>query len=75
MANLYIGLNRGQQGFTASDFTIGAASGSTDVEVRIDDTKSLDREDVKFILEAIVNMIEAEGGVAALLLDDFAAVR
>ena len=75
MASLYIGLNRGQQGFAASDYTIGTSTGSTDVEVRIDTGKSLDRGDVKLILEAITRMVESEGAVAGLFLDDFAAVR
>lgn len=75
MASLFIGLNRGQQGFKASDFTIGTSTGSTDVELRIDTGKSLTRLDVKLIVEAIELMVEMEGGVGGLFLDDFAAVR
>lgn len=74
MASLYIGLNRGQTGSSAGDFTIGSSTGSTDVELRIDTGKSLTRQDVYLILEAFDNVIRNEGGVGGLLLDDFAAV-
>lgn len=74
MADLYIGLNRGQEGFTASDFTVGSSSGSTDMELRIDDSKSLTRLDIVKFLEAVERMVGQEGGVGGLLLDDFGAV-
>jgi hypothetical protein len=60
MASHYIGLNRGQAGLTLSDFTIGASTGSTDVEVRIDDGKSLNEIDVVNILMAIVHRIQRD---------------
>jgi hypothetical protein len=70
MASTFIGLNRGQTGATPSDFTIGASTGSTDLEVRIDTGKSLTRQDAKLMLEAITRIVEA---VDPLLLVDFAA--
>jgi hypothetical protein len=60
MASHFIGLNRGQSGLTNSDFTIGASTGSTDVEVRIDDGKSLNEIDVVNILMAIVHRIQRD---------------
>lgn len=59
MANLYIGLNRGQEGFRPSDFTVGSSTGSTDVELRIDDSKSLTRKDVANMLCAFARYIES----------------
>jgi hypothetical protein len=70
MASTFIGLNRGQTGALSSDFTIGASTGATDLEVRIDTGKSLTREDAKLMLEAITRIVEA---VDPLVLVDFAA--
>lgn len=74
MASLYIGLNRGQQGLQSSDFTIGSSTGSTDFEVRIDNSKSLTRKDVTLMLEAVHRVVAEVGGVDGLFLDDFGAV-
>jgi hypothetical protein len=47
MTQQYLGFNRGKEGFTPSDFTYtSGASGSTDMELRWDDTKSLTRKDL-----------------------------
>jgi hypothetical protein len=52
MTQLYFGLNRGaNQQPEAIVFTSGS-SGGTDVELRVDNTKGLTREDVFLILEA-----------------------
>lgn len=52
MTQLYFGLNRGaDQDPDKIVFTSGA-SGGTDVEVRVDDSKGLTRGDIFLILEA-----------------------
>lgn len=47
MASFYYGCNRGTSlGEVEKDITTGTSSGSTDIEIRIDETKSLNRNDV-----------------------------
>ena len=58
MAQQYVGLNRGQQGFKVSDFTVGTSTGSTDFEVRYDDSKSLTRHDLVKMLKAVRRFYE-----------------
>lgn len=53
MADHYIGFNRGKEGFKISDFTVGAASGATDMELRIADAANLTRKDIVKFLDAI----------------------
>lgn len=60
MAQVYIGANRGADG-SPDALTVGSSTGSTDVEVRIDDSKSLTRLDVELILDAIVRYLENKG--------------
>lgn len=54
MASRFYGLNRGQTEFQVTE---GSATGSTDVEVRVDLTKSLDKNDVLVKLQEICNWI------------------
>lgn len=53
MADLFIGCNRGAIVTQPYRFTTGSSTGSTDVELRIDLSKSLTRQDVANILEGI----------------------
>lgn len=53
MTQHYIGLNRGIEGMKPSDFTTGTSTGSTDIELRWDDSKSLTREEIYRALKAI----------------------
>ena len=53
MASVFIGQNRGQSPLVVHDYTIGATTGSTDVELRIDQTKSLTKKDVVNILKGL----------------------
>lgn len=52
MANLFLGLNRGQ---TEKDIVTGSATGSKDVEVRIDDSKSWKKSEILAKLDEIKN--------------------
>lgn len=52
MANIYIGYNRGAD-LSPDKATEGAATGSTDVELRIDTSKSLTRSEIAEITGAI----------------------
>lgn len=61
MSDHYIGLNRGQSGFTATDFTTGTSTGNTDVEVRVADGANLTKDDVALILDAIRRKIAQDG--------------
>jgi hypothetical protein len=74
MASTFIGLNRGQQGSLVSDFTVGTSTGSTDVEVRVDTGKSLTREEVKLILEAIIRELDVPDSTIFNTTGGFAAV-
>lgn len=58
MASSYFGLNRGQTGRSSAAGTSpvtesASATGSTDVEVRVDATKSLTKNEIINLLEAI----------------------
>lgn len=53
MANHFVSLNRGEQGFRFSDFTTGSSStAGDDIELRVADGASLTREDVVKALKA-----------------------
>ena len=56
MANRFFGLNRGAN--INTPVTEGSSTGSTDVEVRVDDSKALTKSDVALLLEAIVKHID-----------------
>lgn len=62
MANHFVALNKGQQGFKLSDFTVGTSSTSgSDVELRIADGASLTRTDVYNILKGFMRYIIQRG--------------
>jgi hypothetical protein len=56
MASIYIGFNRGAD-LSPDKATEGASTGSTDVELRIDTSKSMTRQDVNLITEAILRYL------------------
>lgn len=60
MADLFVGFNRGVEGFKPSDFTTGSSTGSTDIELRLDDTKGFTRLDVLKALEAFRRYFESQ---------------
>lgn len=53
MASIFLGLNRGADG-APDQVTEGAATGSTDVELRIDTGKSLTRAEVTRLTERLL---------------------
>ena len=57
MASLFIGLNRGTQDQGPDEVTVGTSTGSTDVELRMDETKSLTRMDILLLTEALLRYI------------------
>lgn len=57
MASQYFGYNRGTD-LSVNAVTTGTSTGSTDVELRIDLTKSITKQDAKLICDAIVRVIE-----------------
>lgn len=57
MASQYYGYNRGTD-LSPNAITTGSSTGSTDVELRVDLAKSLTREDVYEIAEAIIRYIQ-----------------
>jgi hypothetical protein len=58
MADHFLGLNKGQEGFKYSDFTAGATTGATDVELRVADAAGLTKKDVHNIIEAFERYFE-----------------
>lgn len=56
MASEYYGLNRGANA-NPDEVTVGTSTGSTDVELRIDKTKSLTKEDVRVLVSTIIRRI------------------
>lgn len=61
MADHYMSLNRGEEGFKNVDFTTGTSSASTDkVELRVLDGAGLTRKDVVLILEAFKRKFESD---------------
>lgn len=67
MASQFIGLNRGAQLQNPGSVTSGTSTGSTDVELRIDLTKSLTRLDIKLLTEALIRYVD-DGRVTVLKL-------
>lgn len=57
MASQYYGYSRGTD-LSPDAITTGAATGSTDVELRIDLTKAITRFEAKQIVDAIMRYIE-----------------
>jgi hypothetical protein len=58
MSDHFLGLNRDQNGVKYSDFTAGATTGATDVELRVADAAGLTKKDVHNILEAFERYFE-----------------
>ena len=59
MASIFIGLNRGTQSPLNVDLvTVGTITGSTDVELRMDETKGLTRKDIYTIIEVFENWLK-----------------
>jgi hypothetical protein len=58
MSDHFLGLNKGQEGFKYSDFTAGATTGATDVELRVADAAGLTKKDVHNIIEAFERYFE-----------------
>ena len=66
MASTYYGVFRGvNHGFQNSDVTVGASTGSTDVEVRIDNGKSWTRLELSIALDLIKKHIEMSDLIAS----------
>jgi hypothetical protein len=66
MASTYYGVNRGvNHGFQNSDVTVGAATGSTDIEIRIDNGKSWTRMEVSIELDRLKKHIEMSDLIAS----------
>lgn len=62
MANHYFSINRGVDGFNASDITRGTSSTSgDDIELRVADGASLTRKDVQIALEAFERLFATAG--------------
>lgn len=57
MASVYYGQNRGTDDANPEVVTVGASTGSTDVELRIDTGKGLTRNEVRNIVENLVNRV------------------
>lgn len=70
MADHYVSLNRGEQGFAASDFTTGTASTAADqIELRVKDGAGLTKMDVYNALCAFQRFIESAKLVSAAGFD------
>lgn len=54
MANLFIGKNKGQ---TQKDIVKGSSTNATNIEVRIDDTTGMTRDEIKRALVEIGNAL------------------
>ncbi|MCA1512172.1 hypothetical protein [Bradyrhizobium sp. NBAIM01] len=66
MADHYIALNRGVQGFKQSDFTTGtASSAASGIELRILDGAGWTKKDAVLALEAFRRFLETAPWVAA----------
>ena len=68
MASVFIGTNRGQSPLQVNSFTIGATTGSTDVELRIDQTKSLTKKDVVLVLKGLEVLLSSNAPGATTIL-------
>lgn len=60
MANLFVGSNRGQ---TEKDIVKGSSTNSTDIEVRIDDTKGWKRSEIVQKLRELANKIQTDTAI------------
>lgn len=58
MAQRYIAINRGKDGFKNSDFTLGTSSSSgSDIELRFNDAVGITKKDLQIALEAFERVI------------------
>ena len=70
MADHYVSLNRGIQGFKYSDFTTGTSTTAGDaIELRVLDGASLTKKDVLVALEAFERFFENAQQVSAAEFD------
>lgn len=70
MADHFVSLNRGEQGFAYNDFTTGTSSTSGDqIELRVADGASLTKKDVIIALEAFERFFENAQQVSAAGFD------
>lgn len=67
MAQIYLGLNAGAD-VTTGQVTEGSSSGSTDVELRIDNTKHLTRKEVEKIVHTFMRYLK--DGVVQSVFND-----
>ena len=51
MAQVYIGVNRNADNNDPDTLTIGAVTGSTDIELRIDDSKGWTTQEIDYVLD------------------------
>ncbi len=66
MADHFVALNRGQQGFTPSDFTTGtSAAGGSTIEIRVPDGASMTRKDIITAILAFERFFENKDLTAA----------
>lgn len=56
MTQRYIGVNRGAN-YNPDALTVGTSTGSTDIELRIDDTKGFTTLDIEAIMDAFERYI------------------
>jgi len=66
MASQFFGYNRGAD-LSPDKVTTGTSTGSTDVELRVDLAKSLTRQDVNLITEALMRVVN-DGRITTLKL-------
>jgi hypothetical protein len=64
MSNEYYAINRGQEGFKISDFTIGTStSASSDIELRVATVdangKTMTRKDIHNALKSLMRVLES----------------
>ena len=57
MTQRYFGLNRGQNA-KKDEPTLGTSTGSTDMELRVDDTKLINKKELRILMERIIDYIE-----------------
>lgn len=59
MANRFIGINNtGIRDNGDANWTLGSSTGSTDVELRIDDTKNWSRKELAAVVRGMADFIE-----------------
>ncbi len=57
MTQRYYGLNRGQNAKYVEP-TVGTSTGSTDMELRVDDTKLINKKELEILVERIMQYID-----------------